>query len=100
MNKSFLLYIYSGCVEDVPIENREGAGQTVLHPVLPASVTQSVSKTASLPRHSSMSPQWPTLQGGSIVSDYLKNLHIVSLFCFLFFPLCTCRELLCNPSVQ
>ena len=36
-----------------------------------------LAKTASLPR--SVQPQWPTLQGGSIVSDYLTNLDIVSL---------------------
>lgn len=47
-------------------------------------------KACSLPRridglYESVGPQWPTLQAGSIVSDYINNLHIVSrLFTFPF----------------
>lgn len=71
----------SGCVEDIAVENAEASRVTIMAPV----------KTASLPRNTQ--PQWPTLQGGSIVSDYLTNLDIVSLtssdsFRFIFLPKC------------
>ena len=53
-------------MEDIPVESGE-TGRTA---------TLTLAKTASLPRQ--IQPQWPTLQGGSIVSDYLTNLDIVS----------------------
>ncbi|XP_046652205.1 rho GTPase-activating protein 12-like isoform X3 [Daphnia pulicaria] len=64
--RSMVLTNFSGCVEDIAVENvsAEASRVTLLAPA----------KTASLPRN--IQPQWPNLQGGSIVSDYLKNLDI------------------------
>ena len=80
--RSMVLTNFSGCVEDVALDGRGGpaSGAAAVHPSTAA--LSVAAKTASLPRHS-MSPQWPTLQGGSIVSDYLTHLDTVSLFFFL-----------------
>lgn len=61
-------FVCSGNVEDIPLENSEIAA-----------------KTASLPRNT---PQWPNLHGGSIVSDYLTNLDIVSFMDFVSSSYC------------
>ncbi|XP_057379603.1 rho GTPase-activating protein 12-like isoform X2 [Daphnia carinata] len=54
--RSMVLTNFSGCVEDIAVENVSGETSrvTLLAP----------SKTASLPRN--VQPQWPNLQGGSI----------------------------------
>ncbi|XP_032794674.2 rho GTPase-activating protein 12 isoform X3 [Daphnia magna] len=64
--RSMVLTNFSGCVEDIAVENMSGEASrvTLLAP----------SKTASLPRN--IQPQWPNLHGGSIVSDYLTNFDI------------------------
>ncbi|XP_046654512.1 rho GTPase-activating protein 12-like isoform X3 [Daphnia pulicaria] len=64
--QSMVLTNFSGCLDNIAVENVSGETSrvTFLAP----------SKTASLPRN--IQPQWPNLQGGSIVSDYLKNLDI------------------------
>ena len=72
-------FFFSGNVEDIPVETRESL----------------MAKTASLPRNI---PQWPTLQAGSIVSDYLTNLDIVSLHILLFcsfYSLSACHVFCC-----
>lgn len=72
-------------MEDVAVE----AGQVEVVGVA-AVRSMSSMKACSLPRridglYESVGPQWPTLQAGSIVSDYINNLHIVSrLFTFPF----------------
>ena len=75
----FVFFFFSGNVEDIPVETRESL----------------MAKTASLPRNI---PQWPTLQAGSIVSDYLTNLDIVSLHILLFcsfYSLSACHVFCC-----
>jgi hypothetical protein len=95
-SRSMVLTNFSGCVEDISGQVPSSSATVGVHDVsslmphhhhlLKAHPSNSgaASKTASLPRQmqppSSSNPQWTTLmQGGSIVSDYLNNLHIVSL---------------------
>ena len=78
--------LISGCVEDVAVE----AGGLVAGVAVAGVRTMTPMKTASLPRridivYGTEAPQWPTLQAGSIVSDYISNLHIVSHGLFISF---------------
>ena len=70
-----------------------------------AGVVSLSTKTGSLPRSisgvsvsSSTSPQWPTLQAGSIVSDYITNLDIVSDWHFLSSFICRLSSLWLSSS--
>ena len=97
-SRSMVLTNFSGCIQDIstPAVSSGSVGVAPIsyhHPPHQAVMTMA-SKTASLPRQlqpqisptSPSTPQWPTLmQGGSIVSDYLNNLHIVSPIFFFFF---------------
>ena len=118
-SRSMVLTNFSGCVEDISGQvvssSSTGVGGHDVAPLMPhqhhhlkahpsinsaAAAAAAASKTASLPRQlqppSSSSPQWPTLmQGGSIVSDYLNNLNIVSRL-----PLFLLRSLSVRPLVR
>jgi len=84
--RSMVLTNFSGCVEDVAVEE----GGLVAGVAVAGVRTMTPMKTASLPRridivYGTEAPQWPTLQAGSIVSDYISNLHIVSHGLFISF---------------
>ena len=71
-------WLISGCVEDVAVAGGQ-AGEVGA----PNERSLLALKACSLPRridglNDTAGPQWPTLQAGSIVSDYINNLDIVS----------------------
>ena len=112
-SRSMVLTNFSGCVEDISGQAVSSSGGHDVAPLMPhqhhhlkahpsinSAAAAAASKTASLPRQlqppSSSSPQWPTLmQGGSIVSDYLNNLNIVSRL-----PLFLLHSLSVRPLVR